>query len=92
MQNKVTKEQIDKIMNEAEFDVKTIFNKCTVVTAKLANGFIIVESSACVDPANYDASLGKEICMKRIEDKIWGMEGYKLQCELSEADDRKIIE
>lgn len=80
--NTVTVEQVQKIMSESEFDVKTIFGKVTVVTAQLPNGFTIVRSSACVDPANYDESIGAEMCKKRIEDEIWQLEGYLLQEKL----------
>ena len=80
--NTVTQEDIDKLMESAEIDVKTVFEKCTLVTVKLANGFVLTESSACVDKANYDEELGKEICLERIENKLWELEGYKLQCKL----------
>jgi hypothetical protein len=78
-QNTVTKEQIDEIIEYSMFDVQTVLGKCTVVTCMLPNGFIIVESSACVDPANYDEKLGAEICKERIINKVWELEGYKLQ-------------
>jgi len=82
--NTVTPAQINAILDDSVIDVQTVLGKCTVVTCQLPNGFIIVESSACVDPANYDEKLGAEICLKRIENKIWKLEGYKLQSELSE--------
>lgn len=88
--NTVTQEQIDKIIKLSEFDVKTIFDKVTVVTAKLPNGFTIVESSACVDPMNYDESIGKKICMKRIENTLWQLEGYLLQEKLFKNEATKI--
>ncbi|MEK3819679.1 Gp49 family protein [Cytobacillus sp. FSL W8-0315] len=77
--NKVTQEHIQKIMDNSEFEISTAFDKCTVVSCKLPSGFVITESSACVDPANYDIKLGAEICTKRIVDKVWELEGYKLQ-------------
>lgn len=80
-ENKVTQKQVDDIFNNSELDYKTIFGKCTVVTAKLPNGFIIVESSACVDPANFSEEVGANICNERIKNKIWELEGYKLQSE-----------
>lgn len=83
--NTVTVEQVKAIMEATEFDVKTIYDKVTVVTAKMPNGFTIVRSSACVDPANYDENLGAEICKKRIEDEIWQLEGYMLQEKLYRA-------
>lgn len=57
---KVTQAEIDLLLNSADVQVRTEFGKCTVVTVRLRNGFILTESSACVDPANYDVELGKE--------------------------------
>lgn len=79
--NTVTEEQINEILTASKIKVKTIFKKCTLVTVKLPNGFIITESSACVDKKNYDEGLGYEICMGKIKDKLWELEGYRLQCE-----------
>lgn len=76
---KITQDHIDRIMEASEVQVKTIYGKCTVVSIQLPNGFIITESSACVDPANYDMEMGKAICLERIENKIWELEGYVLQ-------------
>lgn len=59
-----------------------MFDKCTLVCVKLENGFVLTESSACVDPANYNEEIGKEICFERIKNKIWELEGYRLQCDI----------
>ena len=80
----VTVEQIQEIMNHSTVTVQTLHGKCTIVTCKLPNGFVIVESSACVDPANYDEKMGTEICINRIKDKVWELEGYRLQANLYE--------
>ena len=82
-ENTVSQEQIDKILNDANKSENVIFDKCLVVTVKLKNGFIIVESSACVDVKNFDITIGREICYDRIKNKLWELEGYKLQCELA---------
>lgn len=79
---KVEEKDIDELINSAEIDVKTVLDKCTVVTVRLKNGFILTESSACVDSKNYDEMLGKKICMDKIRDKLWLLEGYKLQDKL----------
>ena len=81
----VTAERIEQVMNDSKVTVQTLFGKCTVVACQLPSGFVIVESSACVDPKNYDEKMGIEICMNRIKDKVWEMEGYKLQNDLYEA-------
>lgn len=79
MDNTVTQDRIDQLIDTATIEVKTVFDKCTVVALKTIDGFVIVESSACVDPANYSAEMGKQICMERIKNKLWELEGYRLQ-------------
>lgn len=78
----ITSERIDEIIASSNIDIKTVFNKCTIVACQLPNGFVIVESSACVSPENYSEEIGVENCLNKIADKIWELEGYKLQNEL----------
>lgn len=80
--NTVTQAVIDELMESCDIAVTTAFDKCTIVACKLPNGFVIVESSSCVDPANYDEDMGVDICMKNIEKKLWELEGYLLQNKL----------
>ena len=80
--NTVTQKQIDDLFNESDIIEQVFYHKCLVMSIKLINGFVIVESSACVDPTNFDIEIGREICGKRIKDKLWELEGYKLQCQL----------
>ena len=79
LNDKITQEDIDNIIKNTIFNVETKFDKCTVVTALLPNGFILTSSSGCVDKNNYDLRLGTEICKKKIEEQIWMLEGYFLQ-------------
>ena len=82
--NTVTQEQIDALLANAQVETVTAAGKCTIVVVALQNGFVLVESSACVDPANYDIEIGHNICMKKIKDKLWELEGYALQKKLYE--------
>ena len=72
----VTEETINDLLDEAEFACSTFFKRCTVVNCKLPNGFIITESSACINEKDYDFELGKKICMRKIKDRLWEMEAY----------------
>lgn len=81
--NKVTKEHVEAIMEQSQFQVVQTFDKTTIVSCKLPNGFVITESSSCVDSANYDVKIGIQICKDRIMNKIWELEGYVLQTKLS---------
>lgn len=80
--NTVTYEMIDDLCRNSKTRVETVDGKCTVVTVTLENGFMLTESAACVDKANYNEEIGREICLEKIRDKLWELEGYKLQCEL----------
>lgn len=76
----VTKENI--LANMQDVIVRTVmeFDKpCTYVTVRMKNGFTLRESTTCVDPANYNEEIGKEICLRKIEDKVWFLLGYALQ-------------
>ncbi|HDR4584737.1 TPA: hypothetical protein QC291_001567 [Bacillus cereus] len=84
MKNTITQDDINDILERTNWAVEGFHGKCTVVVAKLPNGFILTESSACVDPANYDVNIGIQCCKERIVNKIWELEGYRLQCELTE--------
>lgn len=77
--NYVPKETIDALITQSEITVKTFFGKTTVVAMKLPNGFVLVESSSCVDPLNYDEAIGVQICKAKLEAKLWELEGYRLQ-------------
>jgi len=81
--NTVTQDKIDEIFKKSKVSEFISFGKCLIVSCQLPNGFIIVENSACVDVANFDKVMGRDICTDRIKNKIWELEGYKLQCELS---------
>jgi hypothetical protein len=75
--NTITQENVDNFV--VDYEVFTKKEKITIVIATLANGFTIVESSACVDPANYCEKIGADICKERIKDKVWNHLGFLLQ-------------
>lgn len=62
-----------------EKHISTIGDKTTLVRVVLVNGFEIIESSACVDKANYNEEIGAECCMSKIKDKIRMLLGFLLQ-------------
>jgi hypothetical protein len=78
--NKVTIEEVKANMQDVICSTAIEFDKpVTYVTVRMKNGFTLRESTTCVDPANYDEEVGKQICLEKIEDKIWFLLGYALQ-------------
>lgn len=84
--NKVTEEQVNNILKNAEVRAETKFDKVTVVTVKLPNGFVLTESSGAVSKENYDIEIGKRTCLARIKNKIWELEGYALATDMQMSD------
>jgi len=76
----ISQDMVDGFIKEIH--TTTMGEKTTVVRAVLRNGFEIVESSACVDPKNYSEDMGREICLRKIKDKIWGFLGFLLQAAI----------
>jgi hypothetical protein len=62
---------------------KTFFNtgKTTVCVLELNNSFEVVGTSAVVDKALFNEELGKQYALEGAINKIWELEGYRLQCE-----------
>lgn len=80
--NRVTQEMVDEIIEGSEVVVDTMFDRMTVVSCKLPNGFIITETSACIDPENYNEDMGVDICMDKIISKVYELEAYRLMSEI----------
>ena len=78
---------IEKMISESDILTQTVFNKCTIVTIRLPNGYVISEYSACVSPDDYDEDLGYKICIDKIKNKLTEMEAYRLMYNLN--DNRK---
>lgn len=89
---RVTQAQIDRLVQNAVVSVETRFDKVTVVCCRLENGFVITEAAGCVDPVNYSQDTGFKICMERIENKLWELEGYALQKQVHERKNAKCCE
>lgn len=81
----ITREHIDALAESCTWSDTKLGEKMTVVCCRLPNGFEVVESSGCVDPANYNHELGVAVCRRRIIDRLWHLEGYRLQCELAKG-------
>lgn len=80
----VTPEEVAENMKDVLVRTVVEFGKpCTYVTVRMKNGFTLRESTTCVDPANYNEEIGKQICLEKIEDKVWFLLGYALQTEAS---------
>jgi len=75
--NTITETNVHDFVKDIEY--KKWGDKTTIAKALLANGFIITESSSCVDPANFNIDIGSNICKDRIYNEMWRLLGFLLQ-------------
>jgi len=83
-ENIVTQELVESKIVETEIKtIDLVGKKHTIVAVRLTNGFTCIETSTCVDPKNYSEKIGADMCLERVKNKIWMLEGYLLQEKLS---------
>ena len=51
----------------------------TMVQMVYPTSFTDFATSACVDPKNYSEEIGGDICVGKINDRLWGFLGFMLQ-------------
>lgn len=81
MRNAVEKSYIEKRIKDVEYFVlpNTTVTICSIT---MVNGFSIRGESACVDPKNFDAAIGRKYAYEQAFDKLWAFEGYLLAEEI----------
>ena len=77
MKDRLTDNDIQSVIVNEEYT--KMGSKTCVGCFTLVNGFEIVTSSSCVNPDNFDFELGKQYCRQHAINKIWELEGYRLQ-------------
>jgi hypothetical protein len=54
----------------------------TVCQLHMENGYVIMGTSACVDPAKFNKALGEKYAYEDAINKAWPLEGYLLAEEI----------
>jgi hypothetical protein len=81
MKTSLTADDIAQIVVKADYFLfpETTLTVCCLT---LKNGFAVIGESACADPMNFDAAVGRSIANKNAMDKVWQLEGYRLKQSL----------
>lgn len=82
MKNKITLQQITTLIDSAEKQEHVFWDKELVISYKLPNGFTVLGRGACVDPANFNLEIGRQVAREDAMNKLWQLEGYLLQDKL----------
>ena len=77
---KVTEEMIDEWIKDTDF-LRLQGTTTTICQLTLKNGFVVIGTSACMDPTNFNESMGRKIAFKDAKDKCWELLGFHLATE-----------
>jgi hypothetical protein len=84
---KVTREELEALLECAEVEEHIYFDKVLVVEYKIKpHGFTVGGRAAVVDPVNFRLEIGREIARENALNKLWELEGYRKQLEMLETE------
>lgn len=82
MRTTVTKEYIEKRIKDVNYHVLP-GTTVTMCVMEMVNGYKVLGKSACVNPGNFDAAVGRNWAYDDAIKNAWPLEGYLLAEELS---------
>jgi len=78
--NRITPEMIDHHIEYAKKISYHVFpdTTMTVVCVTLPNGFNVVGTAACIDPANFSEDTGRHIALDDVRHQLWQLLAFGL--------------
>lgn len=83
MKMSLTAADLDAMVQSADY-YQPAGSTLTVCAMLLTNGATVVGTSNVIDPANYNADMGKQVAFANAKGKIWELEGYALKTRIGE--------
>lgn len=81
---KLTEDDIKARVIDAEF-FHVDGTTTTLCLLKTVSDFVVTGTSACIDAAEFDAAVGRELAYKDALRQLWSLEGYRVSCATHEA-------
>lgn len=75
---KLTVEDIERLITNEQY-IQPEGTTLTICVITTVSGFAFTAESACIDSANFDAQIGKDIARQDAINKLWQFEGYKVK-------------
>lgn len=64
-------------------DARTRLGLLTICVLRCKNGYTILGKSACADPANFDAAIGRDLAYKNAREQLGPLLGFELCTKLA---------
>jgi hypothetical protein len=75
---------LSDMMSKIKRTVYTVLPDTTTTVCQIfmENGYVVLGTSACVDPNNFSAATGEKYAFEDAVNKLWPLEGYLLAEEI----------
>jgi hypothetical protein len=83
MARTVTVDEVDRASENVEYITR---GTLTIAVVTMPNGFQVVGTSACADPAKYAHDVGCRFALEKAKDQVWTLLGYVLRQELHDEE------
>ena len=77
--SRITSGDLIRFLGIDPYGVEQLDEKTTMIRMVTRTGFVSYETSSCMDPANYNEQIGAQICIDKLNTKLWEMLGFVLQ-------------
>ena len=81
---KLTLEKIKSLVVKTEY--QRFGATTTVCAAHLANGFVVIGVSGCLNPTDFDEQKGREIAEQDAINQLWKLHGYYVKAQFAESE------
>ena len=78
---KLTAEDIERLIANEQY-IQPEGTTLTICVITTVSGFAFTAESACIDPATFDAQIGKDIARQEAINKLWQFEGYRVKAAI----------
>lgn len=75
----LTPEDIDNVIETIHYHLVPGSTTTICALTLRDSGFVAVGTSACIDPADFDADIGEAEALKDAKRKVWEVEGYRIR-------------
>lgn len=70
---KIQESELEELIKDERYLVE---GTMTIAILEIAGGFQLVGTSACLNPDDFNDTLGRQIARQKAFDRLWELEGY----------------
>lgn len=83
--SKITQEELLTLIENEEY---ARFGKtCTVCALTVKSGYTVIGKSGCIDPAQFDETIGRKLAFDNAVNELWALHGYHVSNTIHQSNE-----